>query len=213
MDMYINALPKEILDDVAQNFNCEDIAMSFLISSKTQGKPSLLADVWALKTMIKLYVQKKISGTKSHKSLRDNCVDTYAKILGIKKEPKKLQMVQYLPTSGELFFDCGDEPSSDGVHHMKSKREKNLERMMSDLKQLNLSKKANRINGLVQVAGLGAYKQGKIRHMIYFIKRCEIQKLVVCTKPYFIANRSDRKYAKVERSVWLEEIESSYNTY
>ena len=49
MDIYIKELPLTILDRVAANFNCEDVAMSFLISSLTNGRPSLLADTWAIK--------------------------------------------------------------------------------------------------------------------------------------------------------------------
>ena len=62
LDLYTQALPREIFNFVSQNLNCEDVAMSFLVSSLTNGKPPLLADQWAVKSMIKLYSSKTISG-------------------------------------------------------------------------------------------------------------------------------------------------------
>jgi glucuronyl/N-acetylglucosaminyl transferase EXT2 len=78
---YMNDMPIEIRNMVAQNFNCEDIAMSLWISSRTHGRPPLLADYWAVKSQIKMYVQKKISGTVNHKGLRDQCVQSFSTLL------------------------------------------------------------------------------------------------------------------------------------
>jgi glucuronyl/N-acetylglucosaminyl transferase EXT2 len=76
--------PKEILQYVDDHKNCEDIAMSFFVSSITQGKLPLLADFWAMQAMIKLTSPHKISDTSNHKAIRDSCVDSFADILGLK---------------------------------------------------------------------------------------------------------------------------------
>ena len=89
LDMYTRALPRQIYNKVAESCNCEDIAMSFMISSLTDGQPPLLADLWALKSMVKMYTPEgKISGTKQHKSIRDDCVNSFAILLGLKEQPK-----------------------------------------------------------------------------------------------------------------------------
>jgi len=84
LDLYTMALPRPIYTYVAENLECEDIAMSFLVSSLTGGKPPLVADYWAVKSMVKLYAAKKISGGKNHKKTRDNCVNDFADLLGLK---------------------------------------------------------------------------------------------------------------------------------
>ena len=97
-------LPRPILDHVAESFNCEDIAMSFMISSLTDGRPPLLANFWAMETMVKLYVPKKISGTKNHKALRDACVDSFAHQLDLKG---RLYAAPILHRNETMFY-CGD---------------------------------------------------------------------------------------------------------
>ena len=86
LDLYIMAIPRPIYLYVAQHFECEDIAMSFFISSLTHGAPPLITDYWAVKSMVKLYSESKISGGKDHKSSRDKCVNTFAELLGVKED-------------------------------------------------------------------------------------------------------------------------------
>jgi glucuronyl/N-acetylglucosaminyl transferase EXT2 len=81
MMFYMNYMPSIIRDMVTKNFNCEDIAMSFYISSCTNGQVPLLANVWAVKSQIKMYVAKKISGTNNHKEIRDECVQIFSQLL------------------------------------------------------------------------------------------------------------------------------------
>jgi glucuronyl/N-acetylglucosaminyl transferase EXT2 len=81
---YKTQMPAVIRDFVATHFNCEDIAMSLAISSLTGGQPPLLADYWAVKAQIKLYVDTKISGGKDHKTLRNDCMDSFANVLQLK---------------------------------------------------------------------------------------------------------------------------------
>jgi hypothetical protein len=102
------ALPRSIYTYVAQNLECEDVAMSFLVSSLTGGKPPLLADYWAVKSMVKLYSTKKISGGKDHKATRDTCVNDFAELLGLKEDGEwPLQTGKLLHT--DKFFGYGAE--------------------------------------------------------------------------------------------------------
>mmetsp|Transcript_19233 Transcript_19233/g.30082 ORF Transcript_19233/g.30082 Transcript_19233/m.30082 type:complete len:627 (-) Transcript_19233:328-2208(-) len=86
LDLYIMSIPRPIYLYVAQHFECEDIAMSFFVSSLTGGRPPLITDYWAVKSMVKLYSEKKISGGKDHKRARDRCVDWFAELLGVKED-------------------------------------------------------------------------------------------------------------------------------
>mmetsp|Transcript_15320 Transcript_15320/g.21344 ORF Transcript_15320/g.21344 Transcript_15320/m.21344 type:complete len:394 (-) Transcript_15320:173-1354(-) len=100
---YIENLPSPIIQMVQNHFNCEDIAMSFFISSLTGGQPPLLADCWANKLLTKLYVKKKISGTQDHKGIRDTCVDSFSEQLALKHGSNRLQ-------TSKLYrgtFECG----------------------------------------------------------------------------------------------------------
>jgi len=109
LDLYTLALPRPIYIYVAQHLECEDIAMSFFVSSLTNGKPPLLADYWAVKSMIKLYSATKISGGKDHKSTRDTCVNDFAELLGIKENGEwPLQTGKLIHTN--QFFGYGAEP-------------------------------------------------------------------------------------------------------
>mmetsp|Transcript_8205 Transcript_8205/g.10452 ORF Transcript_8205/g.10452 Transcript_8205/m.10452 type:complete len:168 (-) Transcript_8205:196-699(-) len=60
--------------------------MSFFVSSLTGGKPPLLADLWAVKSIAKLYSPSRISADNNHKAKRDQCVENFATILGLKDE-------------------------------------------------------------------------------------------------------------------------------
>ena len=96
LDLYTNNMPKHIINFVAENFNCEDIAMSYLVSHLT-SKPPLLADSWSIDSMIKLHSAKGIStGDTKHKLKRHYCVTQFAKELdlfsGQKKELKSYKL-------------------------------------------------------------------------------------------------------------------------
>jgi glucuronyl/N-acetylglucosaminyl transferase EXT2 len=98
---YMTEMPAVIRDMVATKFNCEDIAMSLAISSLTGGRPPLLADYWAVKSQIKLYVESKISGGNDHKQVRDDCMDYFAEVLHLKDRLKTEQLQKNDP------FDYG----------------------------------------------------------------------------------------------------------
>lgn len=161
LDIYINELPLSVLDNIAKNFNGEDIAMSFLISSLTDGKPPLLADTWAIKSMIKLYVQKKISGGRDHKHLRDMYVDSFAQILGLKESgsSRRLQAVK-LYHQKDSTFDCGDTIWGKLDRSPKSERQVQLKQMLDEWHQKgNVQKEVQR---LMSGAAFDAYKRGLI---------------------------------------------------
>ena len=103
---YWTDMPQEVRDIVAKNFNCEDIAMSLWISSRTNGYPPLLANYWAVKSQIKMYVSVKISGGQNHKEIRNFCFDRFADILGLKG---RLHHAKLRHTTGKHFdyFEYG----------------------------------------------------------------------------------------------------------
>jgi len=110
LDLYTMALPREMYRFVAENLECEDVAMSFFVSSLTGGKVPLLADYWAVKSMVKLYSDAKISGGKNHKAIRDGCVDRFAGLLGLKEDgPRPLHPGRLLH-AGDAFFQYGAQP-------------------------------------------------------------------------------------------------------
>jgi len=81
MDLYMTNLPRTIFDSVATHFNCEDIAMSMFVTALRGGKSHLLADLWAITSMVKLYSPSSISTTIGHKFKRHQCVAEFAKEL------------------------------------------------------------------------------------------------------------------------------------
>jgi glucuronyl/N-acetylglucosaminyl transferase EXT2 len=93
LDSYMTTMPASIRQKVADHLNCEDIALTFWVSACTQGQAPLLADYWALKSRLKLYVQKAISGSHGHKAIRDECVDEFATTLQLKT---RLQTAVYV---------------------------------------------------------------------------------------------------------------------
>jgi hypothetical protein len=86
--LYTDYLPREIYDEVADNFNCEDIAMTLFVTALSGGKLPLLADFWAIQGQLKLYFPPhlKISAGEGHKTTRGECVNSYARILGLHGE-------------------------------------------------------------------------------------------------------------------------------
>lgn len=163
MDIYMKELPQSILDSVATNFNCEDVAMSFLISSLTDGKPPLLADTWAIKSMVKLFVEEKISGGQNHKHLRDVCVDSFGEILGLKDEAgsRRLKSGKLYHTK-DSFFDCGDTPHHRIKRDPKSERQKLFEAKRRAWHEMGKTKMQKDIRKLMWAAGAMAYQRGLV---------------------------------------------------
>jgi Glycosyl transferase family 64 domain len=172
MDQYMNDLPNSILDTVAHNFNCEDVAMSFLISARTDGQPSLLADYWAMKSLVKLYVAEKISGTDNHKTLRDDCVENFGTILGLKDDGggdnNEQQQKHFLQTaklvhSKHSFFQCGaEEGSQKNDSYTKSQREIDFDRTIESWHTMDNREVQENVRKLMSQTGYTAYKMGLI---------------------------------------------------
>ena len=66
LDLYIATLPRPIYRYIDDNFNCEDIAMSYFVSALTAGKPPLLSDHWSVGTQSQLYSQNGLSWKNAH---------------------------------------------------------------------------------------------------------------------------------------------------
>ena len=130
MNRYMRDLPTTILDTIATKFNCEDIAMSLMISSFTQGSPPLLADFWAMNSQLKLKVDKGISGSGTHKEFRDSCLNSFATLFGMKDKENnnRLQKAQWIHPSKTRMFACGSEADDyENLSYEKSNREIELE--------------------------------------------------------------------------------------
>jgi len=92
LNLYIKYAPHRITTMVDENLNCEDIGISFFISALTGGRAPLLVDDWALKTLVKIESSTDdernggggISQSHGHKKKRDECVDKFAFLLGLK---------------------------------------------------------------------------------------------------------------------------------
>jgi glucuronyl/N-acetylglucosaminyl transferase EXT2 len=124
LDSYFSAMPAVIRETVATNMNCEDIAMSFWVSSQTDGRPPLLADFWAIKTQLKLYSAKGISSTKNHKALRDACVESFANVLQLKSRLSLTRFIHKDDHGG--FFECGASVKNLAQETVLSKRQVEL---------------------------------------------------------------------------------------
>jgi glucuronyl/N-acetylglucosaminyl transferase EXT2 len=138
LNWYTRDLPSTILDTVATKFNCEDIAMSFMISSLTQGHPPLLADLWAMNSQLKLDVDVGISASSTHKKFRDSCLDSFASLFGLKDKDNdnQLQKAEWIHRTKSWFFKCGaQEDDNDNVLYTKSNREIGLERKWEKLRR------------------------------------------------------------------------------
>lgn len=118
LDIYTKALPRSIYRYVADNFQCEDIAMSYLVSSVTLGKPPLIADYWAVNSFTTIYSRENISWKHGHLNQRDGCVTDFAELLGLKEGPKAkesgLELYPLQPGkmlhNANSFFGYGSEP-------------------------------------------------------------------------------------------------------
>ncbi|KAL9186433.1 hypothetical protein ACHAXT_005671 [Thalassiosira profunda] len=149
LDMYVMALPRPIYSYVATNLECEDVAMSFLVSSLTNGRPPLLADYWAVKSMVKLYSATKISGGKGHKSTRDKCVNDFAEWLGLKEDgewPLRSEKLLH----GDKFFGYGAEPEEWANVDAQTLKSSRLKEVVEELGELKSSSGEDRMQWLVE---------------------------------------------------------------
>jgi len=152
LDLYIMAMPRPIYLYVAQHFECEDIAMSFFVSSLTGGRPPLITDYWAVKSMVKLYSEKKISGGKDHKSARDKCVDHFAQLLGVKEDGEwgPLQTADLIHYDEDRMFGYGAEPEDwDDIDEL-SMSSGRLEEFVLSMKELKVKSNKDQLKWLTR---------------------------------------------------------------
>lgn len=180
MNWYMTDLPKSIFQRIHDNFNCEDIAMSFFISTYTNGRPPLLADFWAMESMVKLYSEKRISGNKGHKSFRDSCVNDFATILGLKD---KLQSAPVIYRNHTMFHagDRYDENKNLQQQHQTSMTKKGT-RQASFIKKIQQWHKLSNKEMMKKIAkmkddiSVEAMKVGLIEKTIPWKKRFNIKR-------------------------------------
>jgi Glycosyl transferase family 64 domain len=168
MNLYMERLPKPILDTVAENVNCEDIAMSLLISSMTQGQPPLLADAWAMSTHMPLRVNREISGGKNHKKLRGQCVDTFAQLLSLKNKAgsNRLQKAKLIPST-HPYFESGAIVDDQLIeNYTKSQREIEHYDMINKWKTMGQDELMEEFGNIVRDAGRYAQERGLLRENI-----------------------------------------------
>jgi len=113
LDLYMSYLPEPILERVEEKFECEDIALSFFVSALTDGAPPLLADFWASKALIKLYSPAAISKTSSHKDVRDQCIEDFLAMLGLRTRQEMKLVVHELWHKEKPMFEFGAEPDTE----------------------------------------------------------------------------------------------------
>ena len=66
LKLYTAALPGSIYEYINKHFNCEDIAMSYFVSTLTGGRPPLLSDNWAIDSYLQTYSQNGLSWKTQH---------------------------------------------------------------------------------------------------------------------------------------------------
>eukprot|EP00804_Cyclotella_cryptica_P025193 CCRYP_016985-RA/>CCRYP_016985-RA protein AED:0.13 eAED:0.15 QI:0/0/0/1/1/1/2/0/544 len=149
LDLYTMALPRPMYAYIAQHFECEDIAMSFFVSSLSDGRPPLITDYWAVKSMVKLYSEEKISGGKDHKAARDKCVNDFGEMLclkgsctvgGVNVKPLQTGKIRHK----DSFFGYGAEPEDwlkIDPQSVKSQHLQNLIETMQHLKSLSVKER------------------------------------------------------------------------
>ena len=113
LDHYMSYMPEPILTRVEEKFECEDIALSFFVSALTNGAPPLLADYWASKALIKLYSPEAISKTSDHKIVRDQCIEDFLTMLGLRSGQKLKLVVHELWHEERPMFEFGAEPDTE----------------------------------------------------------------------------------------------------
>merc|ERR1740139_1972465 len=84
LKIYTDHLPRKIFDLIAKIFNCEDIAMTLLVSALTGGAPPILANAWAISTQVKLPHDNPISKANNHSDVRNFCMEGFSGALDLR---------------------------------------------------------------------------------------------------------------------------------
>ena len=113
--------------------------------------------------MIKLYVEKKISGNNDHKKLRDECVNSFAQMLGLKEGQSRLQMAKYVHKK-DGFFDCGAEaePNDNLLHQSQSARAIEHAKTVEAWRSKSRKEFQTELRSLMAEAGYEAFRSGLV---------------------------------------------------
>jgi glucuronyl/N-acetylglucosaminyl transferase EXT2 len=81
LDWYMKYFPRQFFHEIARQFNCEDITLSYFITALTKGKAPLLGDFWAMRSSKHVTDYQKSSAISAngntHKKVRCNCTTLY----------------------------------------------------------------------------------------------------------------------------------------
>jgi len=161
-------IPSKIFDFVAKEFNCEDIAMSFFVSSLNEGQVPLLAERWAQQCMAKMESDHKISATDTHTVKRHQCVQVFAEELGIHKISRHL----FPGGTTKDLFDQNLLLSESSTKNGMIEREIKLREMLSDWTNEKFKQKCLE---LIRDTVSEAYERGLISQSIPWSKRLGLE--------------------------------------
>ena len=152
---YTNDLSAEYRDMVTQHMNCEDILLSFWVSHLTDCQPPLLADYWAMKSMVKLYSPAAISGTSQHKQIRDECVDTFRKGLALDCL-QRTEWIHHDPVSGVPSVWEAGAPATTTFHPAQE----SIQQVVTKWEKGGLSVMGNDIAHMIQETAALVFEHG-----------------------------------------------------
>lgn len=109
LDWYTKYLPRVIYEKIDDIFNCEDIAMSLMISALTGGEAPIIVDELLRTLKLDLGSSTKLSTKPAHYQKRSYCVDSFSMVLGLKNGPNPLQ------TSTETTADIINSIDSESI--------------------------------------------------------------------------------------------------
>jgi len=99
LKIYTDHLPRKIFDLIAKIFNCEDIAMTLLVSALTGGAPPILANAWAISTQVKLPHDNPISKANNHTDVRNFCMEAFSGALDLRSGAGRLRRERLVGTN------------------------------------------------------------------------------------------------------------------
>lgn len=170
---YTDEIPAEIRNAIDKQFNCEDIAMSLWVSSKTGGQSPLLADFWAHTAQVSLYNRKGTAisdSMRKHKQLRNDCMENFSVLLDLKDRLHVSPYIRNEKLGG--VFDCGvSSESTDTNATAKSKRQLSYEDTMQRWKNGGPDLLKKELDKLKAAMAKPAILQGLIKHSAQWKKR------------------------------------------
>jgi len=211
LQIYTNHLPQGIRNIIHRYKNCEDIAMSYLVSSMTEGLPPLLADDWAMQSQIKLHVEERISGTDDHKPVRDTCVHVFALFFGLhpgQESPLGKAKYAEIYNDGKRYFP----PIGDSLSQM-NRREAELWKSLDSWTHRNYKyMRAKLIRKATNIAAPTGIVEGTVEFLHLFGDRVEKkqQNLVMTNMKRYLTAKGEFSKAK---KLFEEDREAFFKKY